>query len=58
MVVDGVYAASLTPRQRARKAAYLAQSRPVPNITAHRMVLHGRFPHLTYPRRFRREGTI
>ena len=55
VVIDGVDAASLTPRQRAQKAAYLPQTRPVPNITALRMVLHGRFPHLTYPRRFRRE---
>ena len=55
VVIDGVDAASLTPRQRAQKAAYLPQTRPVPNITALRMVLHGRFPHLTYPRRFRQE---
>lgn len=55
VVIDGVDAAALTPRQRAQKAAYLPQTRPVPNITALRMVLHGRFPHLTYPRRFRQE---
>ena len=55
VVIDGVDAATLTPRQRAQKAAYLPQTRPVPNITALRMVLHGRFPHLTYPRRFRQE---
>ena len=34
VVIDGVDAASLTPRQRAQKAAYLPQTRPVPNITA------------------------
>ena len=55
VLIDGADAAALTPRQRAQKAAYLPQTRPVPNITALRMVLHGRFPHLTYPRRFRRE---
>ncbi len=55
VLIDGADAAALSPRQRAQKAAYLPQTRPVPNITALRMVLHGRFPHLTYPRRFRRE---
>ena len=54
-LIDGADAAALSPRQRAQKAAYLPQTRPVPNITALRMVLHGRFPHLTYPRRFRQE---
>ena len=55
VLIDGADAAALPPRQRAQKAAYLPQTRPVPNITALRMVLHGRFPHLTYPRRFRQE---
>ena len=55
VLIDGADAAALSPRQRAQKAAYLPQTRPVPNITALRMVLHGRFPHLTYPRRFRPE---
>ena len=53
--IDGVDAEVLTPRQRARKVAYLAQSRTTPNITARRMVLHGRFPYLSYPRRYSRE---
>lgn len=55
VLIDGTDTAALSPRQRAQKAAYLPQTRPVPNITALRMVLHGRFPHLTYPRRFRQE---
>ena len=55
VLIDGADVAALSPRQRAQKAAYLPQTRPVPNITALRMVLHGRFPHLTYPRRFRQE---
>lgn len=40
---------------RARHIAYLPQSRPVPEITAGRLVLHGRFPWLTWPRRYRAE---
>ena len=53
--VDGDKLEDLSPRQLAQRAAYLAQSRPVPNITAGRMVLHGRFPYLSYPRRYRPE---
>ena len=44
-----------TPRQLAQKVTYLAQSRSTPNITARRMALHGRFPYLSYPRRYRAE---
>ena len=50
---DGAPLSSLTPRQAARKAAYLPQSRAVPDIEARRMVLHGRFPYLSFPRRYR-----
>lgn len=53
VLVDGQPAASLTRRQLAQKVTYLPQSRSVPNITAYRMVLHGRFPYLSYPRRYR-----
>lgn len=55
ILVDGTPAERLSPKQLALKAAYLPQSRNVPNITARRMVLHGRFPHLSYPRRYRPE---
>lgn len=43
---------TLPQRQRATKIAYLAQGRQVPDITAGRLVLHGRFPYLSYPRRY------
>lgn len=36
----------------ARQIAYLPQHRPTPDITAERLVLHGRFPYLSYPRRY------
>jgi len=55
ILVDGEELEGLRPKQRARKMAYLAQFRTVPNITAERMVYHGRFPHLSYPRRYRPE---
>lgn len=53
--LDGAEIGTLSPREIARKAAYLSQSRNVPSISARRMVLHGRFPHLSYPRRYRPE---
>ena len=44
-----------SPRQAARRVAYLPQSRTAPSITVRRLVLHGRFPYLSYPRRYGRE---
>lgn len=42
-----------SPKLLAQQLAYLPQSRPIPDITVERMVLHGRFPYLSYPRRYR-----
>ena len=39
----------------AQRIAYLPQSKKAPNITVLRMVLHGRFAYLKYPRRYRKE---
>lgn len=50
--IDGKAAQLYSSAERARKIAYLAQSRTVPEITVLRMVLHGRFPYLSYPRRY------
>lgn len=55
VLYDGTPLSAMTPRQVARQVAFLSQSRSVPNITARRMVLHGRFPHLSYPRHYRPE---
>ena len=55
ILLDEVPLSQLPPRERARQMAYLAQFRSVPNITVKRMVLHGRFPHLSYPRTYGRE---
>lgn len=46
---------TLPPRELARQVAYLPQNRQVPEITAERLVLHGRFPYLSYPRRYRQQ---
>lgn len=53
--INGVPLLSLSQKDLARQVAYLPQSRNVPSITAGRMVLHGRFPYLSYPRRYGRE---
>ncbi len=55
VLMDGVPLTRFTAREIARMVAYLPQSRAVPSITAERMVLHGRFPYLSYPRRYGRE---
>lgn len=55
VLLDGAPLSRLSPRQVARQVSFLSQSRPVPNITARRMVLHGRFPHLSCPRHYRAE---
>lgn len=55
VLVDGVSLLPKSSTQRARQVAYLAQGRSVPEITVERMVLHGRFPHLRYPRRYQKE---
>lgn len=39
----------------ARQIAYLPQKRNVPDISVLKIVLHGRFPYLKYPRRYREE---
>lgn len=55
VLVDGTDTRNMTPKELARKVAYLSQSRNIPSITAKRMVLHGRFPYLSYPRQYRKE---
>lgn len=47
--------ADLSRQELARKIAYLPQSRNVPDITVERLVMHGRFPYLSYPRRYSKE---
>lgn len=51
--VDGISISRLRRAELARRIAYLPQGKNVPDITVGRMVLHGRFPYLSYPRRYR-----
>lgn len=51
--MEGISVSQMGRAEIARKAAYLPQGKNVPDITAGRMVLHGRFPYLRYPRKYR-----
>ena len=55
ILVNGMAIEQYSSVKLAREIAYLPQSRTVPEITVLKMVLHGRFPHLSYPRRYRKE---
>jgi iron complex transport system ATP-binding protein len=55
VLLDGQDIRDIPVQTLAQRIAYLPQSRSIPDITAHAMVLHGRFPYIGYPRRYRRE---
>lgn len=55
ILADEVPVESLKSTQLARQVAYLPQSKKAPDISALRMVLHGRFAYLSYPRRYRQQ---
>lgn len=47
--------ASYSSVELAKHIAYLSQNRKVPNITALKLVLHGRFAYLKYPRKYTKD---
>lgn len=53
--IDNSNICNLTTQKLAQKVSYMAQNRQVPSITAMQMTMHGRFPYLSYPRRYRTE---
>lgn len=53
--LDGRELLGLDRGEWAKVVAFLPQNRPVPEIAVKNLVLHGRFPYLSYPRRYRRE---
>lgn len=55
ILLDGESARQMRAAALAQKMAYLPQSKNTPDITVGTLVLHGRFPYLSYPRRYRRE---
>ena len=52
ILYDGVPLEKLSRRAVAQMAALLPQNRPLAEIQAERLVLHGRFPYLSYPRQY------
>lgn len=50
--LNGTSLPTLDSNERAKRIAYLSQSKNIPDITVQRLVLHGRFPYLHYPRRY------
>lgn len=55
ILLDGVDLRTLPLQGLARKIAYLPQSKQTPDINVGRMVLHGRFSHLSFPRTYQAE---
>ena len=53
--LDGLELTALDRRELAKKVAFLPQNRTVPEITVRNLVLHGRFPYLSYPRHYRQK---
>ncbi len=53
--IDGQSIGEMNRTAVARKIAYLSQGRNTPDMTVAQMVLHGRFPHLNYPRRYTKQ---
>lgn len=55
VLLDGKNIKDFHHGKLAQSIAYLAQSRQIPDISVRRLVLHGRFPYLEYPRRYRED---
>lgn len=53
VTVNGLPLKELSSADRAKTLSFLPQNRSVPEITAGKLVLHGRFPYLSYPRYYR-----
>ena len=53
--IEGTPLSDFSQKELAQRVAYVPQSRNIPDITVYRLVMHGRFPYLSYPRRYRKE---
>ena len=54
ILLDGRKLQDMSRKEIARKVAYLSQGNATPDMTVEQLVLHGRFPHLNYPRHYSR----
>ncbi len=55
VLIGGTNITKLSSQEIAQQVAYLPQSRAIPSLSVERLVLHGRFPYLSYPRKYRKE---
>ena len=53
--LDGRNLKDMNRKEIARKVAYLSQGKTTPDMTVEQLVLHGRFPHLNYPRHYSKQ---
>ena len=53
ILINGISTREMNTKQVAKEVAYLAQNKKAPDISVMKMVLHGRFAHLSYPRKYR-----
>ena len=52
VAIDGASLKGMDRNDISRRIAYLSQGKRTPDMTVEQLVLHGRFPHLNYPRRY------
>lgn len=55
IAIGGRLVMSMKDTERAKRIAYLPQSRPIPDMTALTMIRHGRFPHQGFARKLSSE---
>jgi len=52
VLLQGVNVSDMKRDEIAKRVAYLSQGKATPDMTVEELVLHGRFAHLSYPRRY------
>ena len=55
ILLDNLPLSTVSRNELAKKLSYLPQNRNIPSITVNSMVLHGRFPYMGFPRRYKPE---
>lgn len=55
VLIGGISYEEMTPTTRAKTVSFLPQNRNSASIRVESLVLHGRFPYMGYPRRYREE---
>ena len=58
ITIDGARLKEMSRNDIARRIAYLSQEKNTPDMTVEQLVLHGRFPHLSYPRRYKDQDRV